>query len=71
MRLTPAPARAAAAMTRTAAADRRPLDRRDGPVARRLAAVGRTAVGRKEAHRKGVARTGAGRKGVARRWPRP
>ena len=31
MRLTPAPASAAAAMTRTAAADRSPLDRRDGP----------------------------------------
>lgn len=32
MRLTPAPASAAAAITRTAAAERRPLERRDGPV---------------------------------------
>jgi hypothetical protein len=30
-RLTPAPANAAAAMTRTAAAERKPLARRDGP----------------------------------------
>ena len=37
-RLTPAPASAAAAMTRTAAAERRPLERREGPGARLEAA---------------------------------